>query len=116
MDTGAGFIRNLKNILPQVFQQFRPDFVLYNAGTDILDGDPLSGLSISAAAIVQRDLCVFAACMEPTAGSPELYEIFEACGKRHVPITMVLSGGYQQNNAGVIAECIENMRRTFKLY
>ena len=27
---------------------FKPDFVLYNAGTDILEGDPLGGLSITA--------------------------------------------------------------------
>lgn len=25
----------------------RPDIIVYNAGTDILDGDPLGGLSIS---------------------------------------------------------------------
>lgn len=27
--------------------EVRPDILVYNAGTDILDGDPLGGLSIS---------------------------------------------------------------------
>lgn len=27
--------------------ELRPDIIVYNAGTDILDGDPLGGLSIS---------------------------------------------------------------------
>lgn len=27
--------------------EIRPDIIIYNAGTDILDGDPLGGLSIS---------------------------------------------------------------------
>lgn len=28
--------------------EFKPDIVVYNAGTDVLDGDPLGCLSISA--------------------------------------------------------------------
>ena len=27
--------------------EVRPDIIIYNAGTDILDGDPLGGLAIS---------------------------------------------------------------------
>lgn len=27
--------------------EVRPDIIVYNAGTDVLDGDPLGGLSIS---------------------------------------------------------------------
>lgn len=27
--------------------EMRPDIIVYNAGTDILDGDPLGGLAIS---------------------------------------------------------------------
>lgn len=28
--------------------KFHPDFIVYNAGTDILEGDPLGRLSVSA--------------------------------------------------------------------
>lgn len=35
--------------------EVRPDIIVYNAGTDILDGDPLGGLSVSP--LVQYLLC-----------------------------------------------------------
>ena len=33
--------------LEEALDSFRPDFVVYNAGTDILEGDPLGALAIS---------------------------------------------------------------------
>ena len=38
------FARHVEGAL----NEFTPDIVVYNAGTDILDGDPLGCLSISA--------------------------------------------------------------------
>lgn len=40
----------------------RPDIIIYNAGTDILDGDPLGGLAISPQvrlSVTQHRLCPF---------------------------------------------------------
>ncbi|KAL0905948.1 hypothetical protein M5K25_024401 [Dendrobium thyrsiflorum] len=39
--------------------QFNPELVVYNAGTDILDGDPLGRLKISPEGVVIRDEKVF---------------------------------------------------------
>lgn len=64
--------------LTQVFETFKPEFVVYNAGTDCMVGDPLGNLNISEKGIVARDELVFKHC----------YEI------NKVPILMVLSGGY----------------------
>lgn len=36
--------------------EVRPDIIVYNAGTDILDGDPLGGLSISPQVLFCRTL------------------------------------------------------------
>ena len=33
--------------LPQVLDSFKPDMVVYNAGTDVLEGDPLGILDIT---------------------------------------------------------------------
>ena len=41
------------------FEEFTPDVVVYNAGTDILEGDPLGLLSISPEGIIERDRIVF---------------------------------------------------------
>ena len=45
-------IRNLTSLffiryLDKAFEEFQPDFVIYNAGTDILEGDPLGKLAIT---------------------------------------------------------------------
>lgn len=44
------FVRNLEESL----REFHPDILVYNAGTDVLDGDSLGLLAISAQV---RKLC-----------------------------------------------------------
>ncbi len=39
--------------------EFKPDLIIYNAGTDILVGDPLGNLDISAHGIKSRDEILF---------------------------------------------------------
>lgn len=78
----------------EALDEFQPDFVLYNAGTDILEGDPLGALSVTGEGIIQRDEIVF-----------------EALRRRDIPITMVTSGGYQRRTAAVIAESILNLEK-----
>ncbi|GAA6100425.1 histone deacetylase 11 isoform X2 [Tachysurus ichikawai] len=74
--------------------EIRPDIIVYNAGTDILDGDPLGGLAISPQGIVKRDEIVF-----------------RAARTRGIPILMVTSGGYQKKTARIIADSILNLHR-----
>ncbi|XP_049427540.1 histone deacetylase 11 [Epinephelus fuscoguttatus] len=74
--------------------EVRPDILIYNAGTDILDGDPLGGLSISPQGIVKRDEIVFSAAR-----------------RRGIPILMVTSGGYQKKTARIIADSILNLHQ-----
>lgn len=74
--------------------EIRPDIIIYNAGTDVLDGDPLGGLAISPQGIVKRDEIVF-----------------KAARKRGIPILMVTSGGYQKKTARIIADSILNLQR-----
>lgn len=68
---------------------FDPDFVIYNAGTDILEGDPLGRLHISDEGIVKRDEMIIGMCR-----------------KKNKPVVMLLSGGYQKVNAEIIANSI----------
>uniref|UniRef100_A0A8D3C4W9 Histone deacetylase 11 n=1 Tax=Scophthalmus maximus TaxID=52904 RepID=A0A8D3C4W9_SCOMX len=74
--------------------EVRPDIIVYNAGTDILDGDPLGGLCISPQGIVKRDEIVF-----------------RAARRRGIPILMVTSGGYQKKTARIIADSILNLHQ-----
>ncbi|XP_071810097.1 histone deacetylase 11-like isoform X1 [Asterias amurensis] len=89
------FLRAVEKHLKQALEEFLPDLIVYNAGTDILEGDPLGALSITPEGIEQRDQLVF-----------------EIARKRSkpIPILMVTSGGYQRNNARIIADSILNLR------
>ena len=80
------------SVIEQDMDRFNPEFVIYNAGTDILEGDRLGELSITAEGIVHRDEKMVRMCMA-----------------RKIPMTMLLSGGYQKINAKVIADSIENL-------
>ena len=43
---------------------FMPEFIIYNAGTDCMEGDPLGRLGITAEGIIQRDEIVFQHCLK----------------------------------------------------
>lgn len=92
------YLALLAEKLPQAFEKFSPDLIIYVAGTDILEGDPLGGLSISEEGVIARDEMVFKNALE-----------------RKTPIVMLLGGGYQKSNAGVISRSILNLNETFGL-
>ena len=93
------YLAKLRKNLARSLAQFKPQLLIYNAGTDCLAGDPLGNLSVSAAGIVERDRIVF-----------------EMCLAAHVPLVMLLSGGYQQSNAAVIAASIANLQEKLHLW
>lgn len=86
------YIAHIVDKLPSKLDQCKPDLVVYNAGTDILIGDQLGQLDITPDGVKQRDEYVFQFVRE-----------------RGIPIVMVTSGGYQRNNAEVIARSILNL-------
>ncbi|XP_003389345.2 PREDICTED: histone deacetylase 11-like [Amphimedon queenslandica] len=87
------YLRHIRRKLPEALDEFHPDIVVYNAGTDVLMGDPLGILDITDQGVILRD---------------EL--VFQTVRNRNIPIFMVTSGGYQRNNAQVIADSILNLR------
>uniref|UniRef100_A0A8C9KH16 Histone deacetylase 11 n=1 Tax=Panthera tigris altaica TaxID=74533 RepID=A0A8C9KH16_PANTA len=76
------YLDKVERNLQKALQEHLPDVVVYNAGTDILEGDRLGGLSIS----------------------PQVRPRPEG-----VPILMVTSGGYQKRTARIIADSILNL-------
>ncbi|XP_053725237.1 histone deacetylase 11 [Synchiropus splendidus] len=89
----AEYLQKVELHTQGALNEVRPDIIVYNAGTDILDGDPLGGLSISPQGIVRRDEIVF-----------------RAARQRGIPIVMVTSGGYQKQTARIIADSILNLQ------
>ena len=79
--------------------QFKPDLVLYDAGVDVFEGDPLGLLNISLRGIAERDRCVLS--LAASAGTP---------------IATVMGGGYDRDQSALArrhAICIEQAAAVF---
>ncbi|VVC88883.1 unnamed protein product [Leptidea sinapis] len=87
------YMVKLRQNLKAALKEFKPDILVYNAGTDILDDDPLGHMHISDIGIIKRDEFVF-----------------EMCKTHKIPIVMLTSGGYLRKTARIIANSIVNLK------
>ena len=78
--------------LPEAIEKCKPDFIIYNAGTDIYRGDRLGLLSVSSEGIIKRDDMVFKFAKD-----------------RNIPVLMLLSGGYSKKSSGIIGKSLVNI-------
>lgn len=84
--------------LPKAIKEFQPDFIIYNAGTDIFEEDPIGRMSISKNGIMERDSVVFKLALE-----------------NNIPILMVLSGGYSPKCPDIISDSLKKIILDHKL-
>lgn len=87
---GSEYLSRLQQNLGPAIDRFRPDLIVYNAGSDVLLSDPLSSLELLPDDLRVRDVYVVT-----TARS------------RGIPIAMVLAGGYSRDSAMAQARSIE---------
>ncbi|KAI3966414.1 hypothetical protein MKW92_037902 [Papaver armeniacum] len=73
---------------------FDPELVVYNAGTDILDGDPLGQLKVSPDGVASRD-----------------EKVFRFSKEKNIPLVMLTSGGYMKSSAKAIADSLTNLSK-----
>lgn len=88
------YLTKLDEALKVAGRMFDPELVVYNAGTDILDGDPLGRLKISPEGVTSRD-----------------EKVFRFAREKKIPLIMLTSGGYMKSSAKVIADSIVNLSR-----
>ena len=94
--TGVEYLRIVRDTLPNALDAARPDLVVYNAGSDPFVGDPLAGYRLSAGDLVERDLIVV-----------------DMVRERHIPVAMVLSGGYSAESWKIHTDAIEGILARF---
>lgn len=83
------YLNLLQHHLEQIFGNFKPDFVFYNSGVDILSTDKLGKLKISEQTCLERDRYVF-----------------ETCKKLKTPVVTAMGGGYSSKISDIInAHC-----------
>jgi histone deacetylase 11 len=93
---GEQYLTLLEKMLPVAIERFKPDFIAYNAGSDVLASDPLSSLQLTMKDMSERDLMVVSQAR-----------------KAGVPLAMVLAGGYSKESAAAHAQSIEGLLRKF---
>lgn len=86
------YMEILKTTLFKAIDESQPEFLIYNAGSDIYSKDALGGFQVSYEGIVARDEMVF-----------------QICRTAKIPIVMVLSGGYHPDSSKIIGSSIENL-------
>lgn len=94
--TGGEYLDAVGLALPKALDEVRPDLVVYNAGSDPFEGDPLAHYRLTRADLVDRDLMVAS----------------EVRG-RGIPLAMVLSGGYSAESWQIHADAIEAILARF---
>jgi acetoin utilization deacetylase AcuC-like enzyme len=72
-------------VVPRLLDAHRPDIVFYLAGADPYEGDRLGRLRLTIQGLAARDRLVF-----------------EACGVRHLPVAVTMSGGYAPDIEAIV--------------
>lgn len=93
------YLTMLAQVLPELFEQHRPDFVFYLAGADVLASDQLGKLRLSAEGCRERDRMVL-----------------EACLLNQVPLQVSMGGGYSADIRQIVNAHCNTFRLARDLY
>ncbi|HEU5117339.1 MAG TPA: histone deacetylase [Isosphaeraceae bacterium] len=93
---GDEYLDIILDALPPALDAVRPDLVVYNAGSDPYESDPLARYRLSATDLADRDLLVV-----------------DMVRERGIPVAMVLSGGYSAESWKIHADAIEGVLARF---
>ncbi|MCZ2720540.1 histone deacetylase [Marinomonas sp. 15G1-11] len=78
--TDALYLFILKSRLANLLEQYRPDFIFYDAGVDVHQNDRLGYVNLTDDGIFQRDLYVLKTCRDQS-----------------IPVAVVIGGGYDRD-------------------
>ena len=88
------YLKVLKETIPRALDEFKPDFIFYLSGVDVLENDKLGRLSLSLNGCKERDRF-----------------ILNTCHKNSIPVQVSMGGGY----SAVLKDIIEAHSNTFRL-
>lgn len=88
------FLRTLKNTLPKLIDDVRPDLIMYLSGVDIIASDKLGRLNVSREGCKERDRFVL-----------------ENCKRNNIPVSISMGGGYSPK----LVDIVEAHANTFRL-
>ena len=88
------YLNKLKDLIPNAIDNFKPDFIFYLSGVDVLNNDKLGRLGLSIDGYKERDKF-----------------ILELCNKNSIPVQVSMGGGYSE----LLKNIIEAHSNTFRL-
>ncbi len=78
--TNEEYMLHLHDAIPRIIKEFKPEFVLYQAGADPYEKDQLGNLCLTIDGLKERDTFIFKQCKENS-----------------IPFAVTLGGGYALN-------------------
>ncbi len=93
------YLSLLRVNLENVIDSFKPDFVFYQAGVDILETDKLGKLKVSSLGCKARDYLVFGLCKE-----------------RNLPVQVSMGGGYSPQVKDIVNAHVETFKAAIDIY
>lgn len=93
------YLTVLDATLESVFDDFKPDFVFYQAGVDVLATDKLGKLALTLEGCQLRD-----------------ERVFEACRQRQLPVQVSMGGGYSPNVRDIVHAHVNTFKTAIKIF
>jgi len=81
----AFYLGVLRDTLPRLLEQVKPDFIFYLSGVDVLATDKLGRLALTREGCKTRDEIVF-----------------ESCYQKEIPVAVSMGGGYSERIAHIV--------------
>jgi len=97
--TDDEYLQIVRDALNKAIESSKPDLVIYDAGVDIYENDPLGLLNVSLDGIRQRDALVI-----------------ETVISKNIPVATVIGGGYDKDQAALASRhaiVVEEAARVF---
>ena len=93
------YLQILCDLLPDIVEQQKPDFVFYLSGVDILDTDKFGKLKVSMEGCKQRDEFVF-----------------NTCRQHQIPVAVAMGGGYSADVKIVTEAHCQTFRAAIEIF
>ena len=93
------YLEKVSNTLRELLNRVRPELVLYDAGVDVHEHDPLGHANITLEGIARRDRLVL-----------------EGCRERNIPVATVIGGGYDDDRRALARRHAVVVEQAFRVF
>ncbi|MDO1445705.1 histone deacetylase [Rhodocytophaga aerolata] len=97
--TDSTYLQILRETLPKLIEEQKPDFIFYQSGVDVLDTDKLGKLALTRQGCRTRDQTVL-----------------ELCAKKQIPVAVAMGGGYSERMADIVEAHCNTFRVAFDIF